>query len=154
MAMVDQDPKKSRATRIGTFLVDRLALVAIVVFLQFISIGVVAWGIAASNQHANEQRVELKKSFDRQLDELKRNQQLILDCSSPGGKCFEDQIRSSSVGAVLGSISGSVNTMLECALPIPLEQRSQEKITACRQKAEAWQASIIAEARQNEKKPK
>lgn len=143
--------KKGRATKLGEFFIDRAVAVALVVFIQFLSIGVVATGIAASNRHSNEQRADLRENFNRQLDELKAGQALTRDCSSPGGKCFEEQIRSSSVGAALGSISGSVIVMMECVGPIPIEDRSEARLADCRKKAWEYQAAVVEQIKRDKK---
>jgi len=140
-----------KANKIGEWLLARAGMLAVLVFMQFISIGVVAWGIAESNRNGNDQRRELRANFNQQLNELKVGQELLKDCSSPGGKCFEEQISASSVGAALGSISGSVMVMLECALVVPPDQRTPEFLSECRRKGETHQATIIQSARNGKK---
>ena len=147
--------RQDKASRLGAFLLERGALLAAAVFLGFIALGVVAWGLAESNRGTKERVAELEKIVEAGtaqseqnealLKELKTSQDLLKDCSTPGGECFEAQIAASSVGAALASISGSVMEMLECALPEPAEQRDPAFLAACRARAEAYQASVIAE---------
>jgi hypothetical protein len=136
-----------------------------VVFLQFLSIGVVAWGITESNRNSEQQAKRLEKltiangnlSRDNRdlLAKIEAGQDLIKDCSSPGGQCFEDQIRASSVGAALGSISSSVMVMLECALIRPIELRTPAFLAECRKKGEMFQATVVQQAKKaNEETPK
>jgi hypothetical protein len=154
------EKKHERAQSIGNFFIDRAFLVGVVVFLQFVSIGIVAMGIAASNRNAtkqlktaNDQRLEFKKSNDQQLAELKSGQDLIRDCATPGNDCFEQQIRASSVGAALGSISGSVIVMMECVGPIPIQDRTPARMEACKQKAWDYQMSVVNQAKNTTGKP-
>jgi PAS domain S-box-containing protein len=146
-----------KASKVGTFLLERGGLIALALFLGFASLGAVAWALAESNRNTKVQINQLKdlvKSSRAQSEQnesllktLQTNQDLLKDCSTPGGKCFEDQIQASSVGAALGSISGSVIVMLECALPIPPDARTPENIKACKDKAFQYQMDVISKAK-------
>lgn len=154
--------QKDKASRVGAFLLERGGLIALALFLGFASLGAVAWGLAESNRTTKQRVGKLEDAVTANKDqseqnevllrELKTNQDLLRDCSTPGGSCFEAQIAASSVGAALGSISSSVMVMLECTLGQPVELRTPAFLADCRRRGEEHQAAVVQQAKDGKKK--
>jgi PAS domain S-box-containing protein len=158
---VRESVQTGKAASLGRFFLERAALWGLLIFVTYAVLGVLAWGLVESNRNSKSQIAQLEgvvrgikdqsQQNENLLKELKTSQELLRDCSTPGGKCFEDQIAASSVGAALASISGTVLEYQACIDPVPVLQRTEEKVVECIKKAREYQANVITQTKQNGK---
>lgn len=140
------DPKsvvveRDRATRLGRWLLDRAALVAGMILITYIVLGVVAWGVTQTNQRSKRQLQQMEdvlqrvdasqQANQRILERMEETGNLIKDCSTPGGECFEQQIQAQSVSAALQEITDAVNRTIGCILLVEPNQRTPEILERC-----------------------
>lgn len=73
----DETAKKAKITKVGNFFLERISIIALVIFIQFICIGVLTVGLISLDRKTENQKIWYANHVDQQVDRIKTGQEDI-----------------------------------------------------------------------------